>query len=255
MPVQHICRQCGVQFSRPPSHRGFFCSSACASQAKSAEKGILKEPTPSTCRYCGQVFFTRPAKRRPYCSPECAHRRYDDRPMAEVLWPYVDKSGECWVWTRALAEGYGVVRHNGKTYGAHRLSYELAYGPIPEGLFVCHHCDNRACVRPSHLFLGDAKANSLDASQKERLPKGDHHPLRVNPERAARGRANGAYTHPERRVRGEQVGTSKLSEADIREIRSRYARGGVSQKALADEFGTNQANIWRIIHRKGWAHV
>lgn len=84
----------------------------------------------------------------------------------ERFWSRVDKTGECWNWTSYKIGGYGAIKYKGKMYKAHRISYQLAFGKIQSGLFVCHKCDNHKCVRPNHLFLGTAKDNNDDACQK-----------------------------------------------------------------------------------------
>lgn len=107
----------------------------------------------------------------------------------------------------------------------HRVSYELAHGPIPEGLGVLHRCDNPACVRPEHLFLGDQEANMGDCSSKGRT------------------------------TIGERSASAKLTEADVLTIRACYAAGGVSQGALAREYGLCQATVSELLRRLTWRHV
>lgn len=82
--------------------------------------------------------------------------------------------GNCWEWLACKRVGYGCVKINGRAMGAHRVAFEEENGPIPDEIMVCHHCDNPACVRPSHLFAGDRSSNQLDAISKGRaiVPKG-----------------------------------------------------------------------------------
>ncbi len=84
-----------------------------------------------------------------------------------------DTNGGCWLWTGAMTygNGYGNIGYAGRSHGAHRASYETFIGPIPAGLCVCHRCDVRACVNPSHLFLGDHKANMADMRLKGRAAR------------------------------------------------------------------------------------
>jgi hypothetical protein len=90
------------------------------------------------------------------------------------FWAKVDKSGDCWEWigARTTPDGYGIITRGGpgrNMVTSNRLSWELHYGPIPDGLLVLHACDNRACVRPEHLMLGTYRANAVDAARKGRL--------------------------------------------------------------------------------------
>lgn len=84
------------------------------------------------------------------------------------FWSKVSKSEGCWEWTAALRSGYGVFYADGRLHRAHRVSWEIANGPIAEGLLVCHRCDNRRCVRPDHLFLGTSTDNNRDMTEKGR---------------------------------------------------------------------------------------
>lgn len=83
----------------------------------------------------------------------------------------VEQTKDCWLWTAGTRgkTGYGAFKLNGKVIDAHRVSYELHYGEIPEGLYVCHTCDNRKCVNPNHLVLGSPKYNWQDAFDKGRI--------------------------------------------------------------------------------------
>ena len=143
------------------------------------------------------------------------------------FWNKVDKTGDCWEWTGATRNGYGNVWFNGGNIPAHRLSYILANGPIPDGLYICHHCDNKGCVNPEHLFAGTQSDNMKDAVSK-----------------GHRG------TSP----RGENNGRSKLKENDIFEIR-RLSSLGVTWIHLSKMWGINFSHVSRIINRVNWKHL
>jgi hypothetical protein len=135
----------------------------------------------------------------------------------------VHKSGECWLWMGATNDlGYGATKHNGNTWYAHRVSYTLFFGDIPNGMQVLHRCDTPSCVRPSHLFMGDQKANMSDMDSKGRR----------------------------RSLGGDDNPNSKLTWAQVDEIRTRYVPG--SGKLLAKEFGVRQTTISKIIRRESW---
>jgi hypothetical protein len=149
-----------------------------------------------------------------------------------AFWDVVNKAAAdgCWEWTgrKGGKLAYGRLKRNGIEYQAHRYSWEITNGPIPEGLFVCHHCDNPPCVRPDHLFLGTQADNLAD--------------------RDAKGRA--VYW------RGEKNAATKLTEEDIREIR-RLSQIHIetSQAALSRRFEVSPSLISQIVSGKAWGYV
>lgn len=159
-------------------------------------------------------------------------RHPDQRPALVRFWSNVDQSGDCWTWTGTVDEdGYGKfnTRAGGIRYwNTHRFSFWLATGIHPGRLWVLHHCDNPPCVRPDHLFLGDAAANNADMTAKgrERYPSGDDHYARLNPD---------IVRH------GDDSPFVRISDAAVDDIRRRWASGGITQAALAAEYGISPA--------------
>jgi len=107
--------------------------------------------------------------------------------VVERFWSAVRKGETCWEWTRSLdGGGYGRV-FDAKEFGgrekAHRISWMLHFGPIPDGRVICHHCDNTRCVRPDHLFIGTQADNARDREQK--LRGGNSRPFEWKGQRAS----------------------------------------------------------------------
>lgn len=152
-------------------------------------------------------------------------RHYGKTPE-ERFWLYVDKKYGCWEWTGYKnAKGYGVINLRGERVMAHRFAYQLE-APIPDGMFVLHHCDNPACVRFKHLFLGTLAENNADMDSKGRDRRVGGMPGTKNP-------------------------AAKLTEDDVREIRA----SNESSEALAVQYGIDRVNIWAARSGKTWKHV
>lgn len=181
-----------------------------------------KKPTILLCPTCGASF--KRVNRKKYCSVACFVR-----PPELRLWSRVrlsDAPDGCSEWTGYRDSlGYGRIGIGQRPVLVHRLSWELANGPIPDGLHVLHACDNPSCVRVDHLSVGTQQDNMRDT-----VTRGRH-------------------------VQGERVGTAKLTEADVLEIHRRYADGGVTQKQLAAEFGVRPTAIQAIINGRAWKHL
>jgi len=172
------------------------------------------------------------------------------------FWRSVNKqTGDgCWNWIPGAKHTYGRMKIYRVEYSAHRIAYHIQNGNIPEGLLVCHRCDNPRCVRGDHLFIGTYSDNSADMVSKDRQAIGERTGRYTKPECTARGRRHGAYTKPESRMVGEKNGTALLKEADIPQIRQRYD-AGESINQLGTLFGVSPAAIWMVGNRRTWKHV
>jgi len=205
-----------------------FCSRKCRN---------TNSKTVRTCQRCGKDFLKKrsqlPKGKRDFCSANCYFESGAGparKTLLERFTPHLSapNANGCILWQGATTpNGYGVIGSGGhfaNNIPAHRAAWEFANGPIPAGLFVCHHCDVRACVNPDHLFLGTQADNLQDMAKKNRR-------------------------------KGERQPNHKLTDIQVREIRKLYAQGGISELQLAQQFGVTPSNIHAILKRGTWTHI
>lgn len=132
---------------------------------------------------------------------------------------------------------------------AHRVSYEMHHGPIPEGYYVCHTCDNPSCVNPAHLFVGTNSDNIKDCVSKGR------HWTQKNPEKILRGENSPSHLHPERLTRGESHGKSVLTKEKVIKAHALISSGAATYKYVADLFGVSDATIRSAVRGETWKHL
>jgi hypothetical protein len=143
----------------------------------------------------------------------------------ERFWRGVDKRGddECWEWKKfANWGGYGQITINDISVGAHRVALTIVKGELPNGLCVCHKCDNRRCCNPAHLFLGTYDDNNKDRKQKRRS------------------------------ATCERAGRSVLSHELVNLIRFVYWNGGISQRKLAKMLGVSRPTLSWVVTNRSW---
>lgn len=222
--VQRFCKACNKEFfitSREFERgRGIYCSKECHYGDNTKVKKI--------CRVCQKEFFIKSCKNKLgqglFCSLSC---KISPKGRFES---FVTKTNEtdCWGWSGGLTRGgYGKFTVSYKTILAHRFSYELHFGPIPELLLVCHKCDCPPCTNPSHLFLGTAKDNTQDMLNKNRhwVPKGQ---LRTN---------------------------AKLTNEQVIEMRKEFDSHQIERKDLAAKYDISLSVLYRIAKREIWSHI
>lgn len=239
MPVAGVrpqlnCATCSKPFwtwpSRVKEGRPSFCSRGCADvwQRRTQVERI--------CGVCSAKFMAKECyvKRGQYlfCSAECRKKsRFTalEERFRQNLGPVTERG--CIPWTGYLnPQGYGMISLGGRGSQrvlAHRLAYERANGPIPDGLFALHRCDTPCCVNPDHIFLGTQTDNmaDMDAKGRRKAAAGEHH------------------------------GHAKLTETAVLAIRERRQREGTYYKDLAAEHGVSIRAIRAVLAEQTWKHV
>jgi hypothetical protein len=168
--------------------------------------------------------------------------------------PIVRKElGRCWMWKGGKCYGYGQFHVIGQ-HRAHRVSWILHCGEIPNDLLVLHKCDNRACVNPKHLWLGTHQDNQTDKVEKGRQAKGDRSGSRLHPERRSRGQKHSEAVK-RNTPRGERHHGAKLTNKDVIEIRHIYKIGVVTIMELAIRYRLHPDSIKNVVYRRTWKHI
>jgi len=243
MKLKKNCSICKIEFeyrSRPDRNRQ-YCTPICK------KKFNLKVKL--TCPLCKKEHFRSPSQiKRSFCSKTCrdeGQKAIHGGPLAfwaiatekqkiERIKYYFDQKviktsdNECWGWKGFLDhDGYAKMNAFGKNSRASRMSWLIHNGPIPNNLWVLHHCDVRICTNYRHLFLGDANMNNQDMIKKGRCKP----PI------------------------GERNSFTKLTSEQVQEIRILLKATNLSQQKIADKYNVTQSTIWRIKDKITWKHL
>ncbi len=229
------CETCGTEFKYSaeynPDRR--YCSHKCRPNF-----GNSKRPVCPQCKNEHRKYTK-------YCSAQCYYKSlegtkkesfYDVATEEEKIKRLKDsferyvlrKEDGCWDWKGSKSKKYGSLQYGGKykSISAHQASWIIHNGPIPKGMFICHHCDNPRCTRPDHLFIGSPQDNVLDMINKGRNVT----------------------------LCGEAAPGSKLLEKEV--ILIKYMLdNGTSLTDIAKEFNVHIATIWDIKHKRTWRHI
>jgi hypothetical protein len=262
------------------------------------EEACTAQPT-KRCSKCGKTKalsdFNKDKRTKSGVVSPCRQCRGVDNPVdrIDMFWKHYHRStkrvGECLEWTGAYkTDGYPAYMwrksagDKPKQTPVIRLVYSLAIGALGDGDIVLLSCDNRRCVRHSHLKLGSKTDREIKRQRKaatgdnhglnlhperrqrgdmhwsrrhpEKVKRGDDHPIRQRPDLLPHGDGHWTKLHPEKKSRGEELSWSKLKESDVRSIRSMAAHGNLYRE-IAHLFGIAKGSVSAIVRRETWKHV
>lgn len=195
------------------------------------------------CEQCGKAFYVKPSRRseRRFCSHACKSENMRGEPgltpgNVARFWETVDMSGgpdACWPYMGARDPlGYGRFSICQQRHRAHRIAAELEYGPCPDHLRVCHHCDNPPCCNPRHLYYGTAKDNTQDMIRRGRAKFFDL-----------------------RQLKGETHPNARLSADIVIALRREWGRERFVVADRARDLGITPQGLWAILKHKTWQHL
>ncbi len=218
-----VCHQCDNPICVKPSH--LYLADNSTNMRHKIEKGRQR-----TRAWMNEVVKVSPEHRR-------LIEEWKSQSVKRRFWAKVRKTPGCWLWKAGqTVNGYGKYSPSRlKTVMAHRFSYEMAFGEIPDGKLVCHHCDTPLCVNPEHLFVGTSADNMQDKVSKGRQAKGE------------------TISSRQPSVKGAANANSRLTKEKVDEIRALYASGSESYETLAQRFAVTRGMIAHIIKRRNWA--
>lgn len=256
MSIEHSitlrCTQCQTHFERFVSNvkKGQypFCSRVCKDTFQRIQNAFHRVFT--QCAYCQTSLVLVPSRKKEsglyFCNRVCMNNYNLDIPAR--FWEKVAIGGgdDCWPWTAAIepGSGYGATGYAkslreflplekvGNAIGAHRVAFFLHYGVLDPRLEVCHHCDNRPCCNPKHLFQGTQGDNVRDMVSKKRVASGVRH---------------GSVTQPESRIKGERHHHARFTFEEVKEMQRLRYEENWSCPRIGKLFNAHYTVVWNIV--------